>query len=146
LPHYFMEFDCYDRQRDCFLSTPRRRELLAGTPFIASVAVLYSGLAPPYAELIGLVSHSHFISADPQAILRQTCVAQGIDPARTIAETDPTGLMEGLYIKAETNDTVVGRYKYVRGGFLQTVFDAESHWLDRPIIPNRLRADIDLFA
>src|SRR5689334_2849436 len=28
LPHYFMEFDIYDRERDLYLSTARRRQLL----------------------------------------------------------------------------------------------------------------------
>lgn len=33
LPHYFMEFDIYDRVEDVFLSTPRRHEMLAGGLF-----------------------------------------------------------------------------------------------------------------
>ena len=32
LPHYFLEFDVYDRVADRFLSTPARRALLAGAP------------------------------------------------------------------------------------------------------------------
>lgn len=50
-------------------------------------------------------------------------------------ETDPSPLMEGLYIKAEAGGVVTGRYKYVRAGFLQTVRDSESHWQDRPLLP-----------
>jgi hypothetical protein len=53
--------------------------------------------------------------------------------------------MEGLYIKAEEDGQVVGRYKFVRADFLAAVFAAEGHWLDRPIIPNLLRDDVDLF-
>jgi hypothetical protein len=45
LPHYFMEFDIYDRERDVYLSTARRRELLRGLK-IASVAVLWEGRPP----------------------------------------------------------------------------------------------------
>jgi hypothetical protein len=40
---------------------------------------------------------------------------------------------------------VTERYKYVRADFLATVLDAGSHWLDRPIIPNRLEPGSDLF-
>ena len=54
-------------------------------------------------------------------------------------------LMEGLYIKWEAVGHVRGRYKYVRKGFLQAVADSETHWMDRPIEPNRLRPGADLF-
>ena len=61
-------------------------------------------------------------------------------------ETDNSMLMEGLYIKVEENGIVVDRLKYVRYGFLQTVVESGTHWLDRPIIPNKLDKDInDLF-
>jgi hypothetical protein len=54
--------------------------------------------------------------------------------------------MEGLYIKWEAEGQVLGRYKYVRPGFLQAVEDSGEHWLDRPIQPNRLGSGADLFA
>jgi hypothetical protein len=60
-------------------------------------------------------------------------------------ETDTSTLMEGLYIKVEEDGIVKERYKYVRAGFLQTVFDSESHWMDRPLLPNRLKPGIELF-
>ncbi|MBZ5521047.1 MAG: RNA ligase family protein [Acidobacteriia bacterium] len=53
--------------------------------------------------------------------------------------------MEGLYIKWEEGGQVRERYKYVRGSFLQAVADSEEHWMDRPIVPNRLRAGVDVF-
>src|SRR5688572_16479224 len=40
LPHYFMEFDVLDREQGVFLSTERRRELLAGVP-VCPVPVLH---------------------------------------------------------------------------------------------------------
>lgn len=55
-------------------------------------------------------------------------------------------IMEGLYIKHEADGQVLGRYKYVRPGFLQAVADSGEHWMDRPIEPNRLRDGVDLFA
>ena len=55
-------------------------------------------------------------------------------------------MMEGLYIKVEENGEVVDRMKYVRASFLQTVEESQSHWLDRPIVPNRITSTIhDLF-
>src|SRR5258708_2461593 len=53
--------------------------------------------------------------------------------------------MEGLYIKWEEDGRVRERYKYVRGSFLQAVADSETHWMDRPIVPNRLRAGVGIF-
>src|ERR1051326_3522624 len=43
LPHYFLEFDLFDKTTGSFLSTQRRRDLLALAPFVASVKVLYEG-------------------------------------------------------------------------------------------------------
>ena len=51
--------------------------------------------------------------------------------------------MEGLYIKVEENGEVVERMKFVRASFLQTVDASETHWLERPIVPNKLAVPID---
>ncbi|MFT8046900.1 RNA ligase family protein, partial [Salmonella enterica subsp. enterica serovar Enteritidis] len=40
LPHWFCEFDIWDRSAQCFLDTPRRHALLAVVP-VVSVPVLY---------------------------------------------------------------------------------------------------------
>ena len=57
---------------------------------------------------------------------------------RSCNETELSGFMEGLYIKVEENGQVADRMKYVRAAFLQCVDFSETHWIDRPIIPNRL--------
>jgi hypothetical protein len=145
LPHYFLEFDILDTQTGDFLDTPRRRALLASTPFIQSVRVLHAGTVPGYTELVALSGPSNFIAGDHLNRLRQECARLGIDAEVAIRETDPTTFMEGLYIKVEEEGRVIGRYKYVRAGFLQTVIDAGSHWLDRPIVPNQLRAGVQLY-
>jgi hypothetical protein len=139
LPHYLLEFDILDTQAGVFLSTERRRAMLAAAPFIASVRVLHEGHLPSLAALERLVGPSHFIAPDHAAQLEHDATAAGIDPVQALAETDPSGLMEGLYLKVEQGGTVVERYKYVRRGFLQTVLDSGSHWQDRPLLPNRLR-------
>jgi len=41
---------------------------------------------------------------------------------------------------------VLGRYKWIRASFLTAVVDSGSHWLARPIVPNRLADGVDLFA
>lgn len=52
LPHYFLEFDVFDRDMDEFLSTERRHTLLSSTPVI-SVPVLGQGLLSRFEDLIG---------------------------------------------------------------------------------------------
>ncbi|MFP4438522.1 MAG: RNA ligase family protein [Chloroflexaceae bacterium] len=145
LPHYFMEFDIYDRQADQFLSTERRVALLQAAPFVVSVRVLHCGTVPSLAALQTMIGRSAFIADDHQAQLHAACAGHGLDPAQVQRETDPTWLMEGLYIKTEEAGRVTGRYKYIRAGFLQTVFESESHWQERPLLPNRLRAGVTLF-
>lgn len=116
LPHYFLEFDIWDREAGEFLCTPRRRSLLDGGP-VVSVPVLGS--------MVGVDQLESFVTRSQWASSEQ---------------------MEGLYLKHEVDGRVVGRYKYVRQGFLQAVADSGEHWMDRPIEPNRLREGAELFA
>jgi ATP-dependent RNA circularization protein (DNA/RNA ligase family) len=61
LTHYFFEFDMFDRETGDFLSTPRRRALLAAVP-VVSVPVLASG---PIKRLEGLLGMSRFATNQP---------------------------------------------------------------------------------
>jgi hypothetical protein len=146
LPHYFLEFDLYDREDDCFLSTPRRAELLDALPFVVSVRVLHSGPVGSYRQLVGMAGPSAFVRPGAAQLLRDTCAERGLDPEQALRESETGGLMEGLYIKHEQDGVVKERYKYVRAGFLQTVFDSQSHWMDRPILPNLLAPGASLFG
>jgi hypothetical protein len=145
LPHYLLEFDILDIHEGVFLSTERRAVMLRAAPFVSSVQVLHAGPLPSLAALQALVGPSHFIAADHRAQLASAAQAGGLDPAQALAESDPSGLMEGLYLKVEADGVVSGRYKYVRRGFLQTVLDSGSHWQDRPLLPNRLRLGASLW-
>jgi RNA ligase len=145
LPHYFLEFDILDTATDAFLSTERRRALLRSAPFVASVLVLREGPLHVLDELGALIGPSRFIAGDGLARLRAGCAQRGVDPEQAVRETDATGLMEGLYVKWEEGGGVRERYKFVRAGFLQTVLDSGSHWMDRPLVPNGLRAGARLF-
>ncbi len=145
LPHYFLEFDLFDKRVDVFLSTQRRREVLAGAPFVTSVKVVYEGQPPSLTTLTALIGPSHFIAPDALRRLESLCQERHLDARGVLQETDQSGLMEGLYIKVEEDGWVQERYKYVRAGFLQTVLNSHSHWLDRPIIPNGLQPGVTLF-
>ncbi len=145
LPHLFMEFDLYDRQDRAFLDTPTRARRLARVP-LSPVRVLHEGPLASLEQLTDLLGPSAFIAEGHTERLRASAEALGLDPARALSESDPTTLMEGLYIKVEEGGEVTARYKFVRHGFLSAVARAEGHWQRRPIIPNQLRDDVDIFA
>ena len=145
LPHYFMEFDIFDKTHSTFLSTARRQAFLRNLPFITSVKVLYEGDIQRLEDLKKLIGPSFFIQQNQRELLAQLCSERNMDYARALKETDTSGLMEGLYIKVEEEGNVQERYKYVRSGFLQAVFASESHWMERPILPNCLAPGRDLF-
>ena len=61
LPHYFLEFDIFDREEQIFLSTERRHEMLNDLP-VVSVPVLQAGTFRNKEDLISLLGKSNFIS------------------------------------------------------------------------------------
>lgn len=142
LPHYFMEFDVLDRETGKFLDTPSRHELLKALP-VCSVPVLSSGSFNSMDEVLGFLGDSCYISENHIEHLREDATRLGLDADRVCRETDVARTMEGIYIKVEENGEVVDRMKYVRASFLQTVEESQSHWLDRPIVPNRITSTID---
>lgn len=135
LPHYFLEFDMLDQEAGHFLSTQRRRELLSGMP-ICSVPVLFEGTLKKPEQLLELIGPSLCKSAEWRDQLVENARSRVRDVERVQRETDPSDLMEGLYIKVEEEGRVVARYKYVRADFLTVVLDSGTHWLRRPIVPN----------
>ena len=146
LPHYFLEFDVLDRQEGVFLSTGRRRALLAGLP-IVSVPVLFEGQFDRLEDLVRWIGPSTLKSDGWAARLREVAgTVPNLDVERAVRETDPSHAMEGLYIKLEESGCVVERAKYVRASFLTAVLDADGHWWNRPIVPNQLSEGVDLFA
>jgi hypothetical protein len=145
LPHYFFEFDVLEVSTGEFLSTARRQELLTGAPLV-SVPVLWSGAATSLDELQSLVAPSLYKSDEWQTRLREACDEHNQRHELVQQQTDSSDLAEGLYIKVEADGRVIERYKFVRAGFLQAVADSGGHWMDRPLLPNQLRAGCDLFA
>ncbi len=129
LPNYFLEFDMYDRTSQRFLSTIRRRELLEDFISLSSVRVIdYDGKASldTFHDLLGL---SQFISAEAY---------NELTPQEKY-ETDLTGMMEGLYIKCESQNFVEARYKLIRPDFIRNIIESGSHWRKRAHRMNRLK-------
>ncbi len=137
LPHYFMEFDIYDREKDLYLDTPSRRAFTSRLP-VSSVPVLAERSFEQKEDLLKLLGPSNYITGNQRQNLYDSAVRLGLDPERSCGETELSGLMEGLYLKVEENGRIVQRLKYVRPAFLQRILFSETHWIDRPIIPNQL--------
>lgn len=146
LPHYFMEFDIYDKKEDAFFSTRRRREFLQGAAFIRPVRVLTEGYFESAEEIERWIGPSQFISNNSDESFLVQCKKSGVNPETARRQTDLTGTMEGIYIKVEDGDYVTDRLKFVRRSFLSVILDSESHWVNRPIVANRLAEGADLFS
>ncbi len=145
LPHYFCEFDVYDRRDGMFLSTPRRQALLAGSP-VLSVPVVHEGELPSSVKaLLALVRPSLAKSARWRQAFEESVERQGLDLALAWKQTDKSVLSEGLYVKVENEREVLGRFKWVRPDFVQTILDSGSHHSTRPLIPNGLAAGADIY-
>jgi hypothetical protein len=146
LPAFFLEFDVYDRQAQCFLSTPARHALLANGP-VLSVPVLYDGEMPCHAKALrALVQPSLARSADWKPAFEQAAAHEGQPLDLVRQQTDLSDLAEGLYLKTESDGEVTGRYKWVRPDFVQTILDSGSHHSRRPVLPNQLAPGVDLYA
>jgi hypothetical protein len=145
LTHYFQEFDILDTESGEFLSTERRRAMLAGAP-VGSAPILWQGEAPSLDRLRALIIRSQFKTENWRERLREQAAARGQNVQRVERQTDDSDLAEGLYIKVEEAGRVVFRCKWIRASFLQAVEASGDHWMERPILPNALREGCRLFS
>lgn len=141
LPHFFLESDIYDQERDRWLSTNARNDLLRDHPYIKRVPVIAAFKPSAFWQITSCIGKTKFQSPNWQQTLQQKCVMMGAPFTKVLSETDSSGLMEGLYIKHEDDIQVLNRYKYVRYEFLQTILNSGSHLIDRLPIYNNLAGD-----
>lgn len=145
LPHYFLEFDVYDKLTNTWLSTPVRHELLKPLG-VHHVPVLHVGYLRNRAQMEQLITRSQFKTPDWTHTFEQHVIKLGMDVAQVWSQTERSDLSEGLYVKQELNGEVIGRYKFVRYDFVQTILDSGSHWSERPILPNLLAPGHTLYG
>lgn len=126
LPHYFFEFDIYDKQNQVFLSLQRRLHLLEGTG-VQTVPVVHTGKVKK-SQLEKMIGPSAFDSEFENPMTNQTDT-----------------LMEGLYFRTERNGTVSSRAKFVRPEFVEKIKQS-THWQNQRIVPNLLAAEADVWA
>lgn len=126
LPHYFFEFDIYDKEQRVFLSLERRIERLEGLG-VPTVPVIHRG--PLDRKLLSsFVGPSRFDS-------------QFENPAT--GRTDP--LMEGLYFRTEADGVVTGRAKFVRPEFVERLKQS-IHWQQQVLVPNTLCDNAEIWS
>ena len=125
LPHYFFEFDIYDKETAHFLDLKTRLAILKGTG-IHTVPVIHRG-ALTAEQLPRLIQASAFDSLFEKPTTGQ-----------------PDHLMEGLYLRTEANGIVTGRAKFVRIEFVEKVKQSE-HWQHRTMVPNLLAKGADIW-
>jgi len=145
LPHYFLEFDVWDRERQVFLSTGARRALLQGLP-VMPVPVLHHGPLKDVAQLQALVKPSLYKSPDWRDALLLAAEGSGNRADMVEKQTELSDLAEGVYLKQEQDGIVVDRFKFVRSDFVQAIEASDGHWQDRPILPNGLADGVDIYA
>ena len=126
LPHYFFEFDIFDKREQVFLDLERRLEILHGTG-VPTVPVLHQGSAD-LESLQAMISTSRFCSEFENPFTQQN-----------------DNLMEGIYIRTEANGTVTARAKFVRPEFTEKVKQS-SHWQYEKMIPNQLADSADIWS
>jgi hypothetical protein len=125
LPHYFFEFDLYDKQEQAFLDLEQRLQRLDSTG-IHTVPIVYRGTLR-VEQLANLIGPSCFESLFDNPLTRQ-----------------PDSLMEGLYLRTEAKGKVTGRAKFVRPEFIEKVKQSE-HWQHQAMIPNRLADGVEIW-
>jgi hypothetical protein len=146
LPHFWTEFDIWDRRREIFLDTASRKAMLQGGP-VLSVPILFSGIAPKKLDdLLTLITPSYAKTAHWRTRFEDIVRREGLDLVKAWAMADKSDLMEGLYIKVEEEGQVKARYKFVRQDFVQAIAEAAIHHSKQPFIPNQLAPGVDLFS
>ncbi len=146
LPHKFLESDIYDKERNIWLSTNARNDLLKQAKFIKRVPVIAAFKPTSLSQITQLVGKSQYQTPNWQESLKVKAQMFGSPIDKVLKETDQSGLMEGLYIKHEDDLQVVGRYKYVRHEFLQSILDSGTHLRDRLPVFNGLDGEVFNFT
>lgn len=142
LPNYFLESDMYDNKENIWLSTKARNYLLSNyRPFIFSVPIEKAFKPNRLAEVTGLIKRSLYQSSHWRERLWNKCEKQNLDLQEILLQTDQSDLIEGLYIKHEDDQKVIGRYKYVRYEFVDNIINSGSHLRDRIPILNSLASE-----
>lgn len=126
LPHYFFEFDIFDKGQGDFLDLEHRLSLLEGTG-VQTVPVVHTGTVGRN-ELESLIGPSQFDSHFDNPLTNR-----------------PDNLMEGLYLRTEASGIVTGRAKVVRPEFVEKIKQS-THWQHQQMVTNQLADGMDIWS
>lgn len=126
LSHYFYEFDIYDKEKEVFLTLKDRMKILKGTG-VQTVPIVHCGKIDKK-NLTKLIGPSSFDSVFENPLTHKN-----------------DNLMEGLYLRTESDTCVTSRAKFVRPEFVEKIKQSE-HWQSKSIIQNKLAKDIDIWT
>lgn len=130
LPDWFIGYDVLDRTTNQFLATPARDTLLTGCG-VSPVPRIWTGQfgkAPAFTSFLG---PSRFKTRHWRDAFTRESDRAGVK--NSMAETDNSDWMEGIYIRIEDPIHVVARMKLHREGYQKVRND---HWRQRPLIRN----------
>ncbi len=113
---------------------------------MVSVPILARGLGRSLLPVTQFIRKSLYQTLDWENALLNLAQERGLDGAQILSETFSNPIAEGVYIKVEQNGKTVDRLKWVDHTFLNSIMDSGTHWLNRPIIPNLLAPEIDIFS
>ena len=134
LPDHFLAFDMWDKEEEFFLCSPLWKVFMPDS--IHCVKVLWFGRfdkAPAFSSLIGPSSYKTNKWKKKFKKVMRTPTGKHYEES----ETDPSDLMEGVYIKIENDGRVVGRMKLPRRDFEKIKTD-DRKWGRRPLLLNQL--------
>lgn len=125
LPHYFFEFDIYDKEAGVFLTLEKRTELLDGTEI----------------ETVPIVHRGSLKRSDLERLIQASAFGAEFDNPLTEQRDD---LAEGLYLRTENETQVTGRAKFVRPEFVEKIKQS-THWQQQVMTPNELADGVDIW-
>jgi hypothetical protein len=116
----------YDKKNEAFLSLEKRRRLLDGIG-VETVRIVATG-ALKRSELEELIGPSSFDSHFENPATHRT-----------------DNLMEGLYLRTESDGVVTDRAKIVRPEFVEKIKQS-THWQHQAMVPNLLIDGADIWS
>lgn len=147
LPDYFLEYDVYSKEKECFLSTLARQQLIGhNQSWLHSVFVIdifNQNVSHTILNNINNVFLDKKMLDNPQSFFKTDDILLNFYRSQkymknlesiarhTILDTS----YEGFYIKLEDKDFVVSRYKLINKVFLQKIQNGE-HWKNSSLVKN----------
>lgn len=125
LPHFFFEFDIFDKALKSFLTLEVRSQMLDG-----------SGI-----ETVPIVHRGSLKRSLLESLIGASALGGEFDHP---VSGKRDNLMEGLYLRTEDEHGVTGRAKFVRPEFVEKIKQS-THWQQQLMVPNELADSVDIW-